>query len=359
MACFCLIIIFCQSIICLVAGTCENQTRQQVIALANGAYPSCRDVDLATELLICQRDEHDEGDTCGPADPPVEPPCPGETWERVCYPEMTPGLPLNWTCVCHSPATGDARATYWSGWEALVPPVGDAHFTRRLVMEGGECITREYSLVWRAVVAGYNLPDSVFFASDKQAASYPAYKARVDDFWDDSGCAWVPPRNTIPYLLITLTTPYKIIGIYFNRGCSSLYPAVVSITTSDDENTWEDIAVQVNLVPLYVDESAFVWFTPQVYTTRYWIITIYSGNGDYPRFKCDLITNPVWDVHLHSSVKIESEDQVNPLAVGIFTHLKLCLADAIHNIKWVKMIQFEKMEVNCFQILRIDVTFYL
>ena len=25
--------------------------------------------------------------------------------------------------------------------------------------------------------------------------------------------------------------------------------------------------------------------------------------------------------------------------VGIFTHLKLCLADAIHNPKWVKIIQ--------------------
>ena len=25
--------------------------------------------------------------------------------------------------------------------------------------------------------------------------------------------------------------------------------------------------------------------------------------------------------------------------IGIFTHLKLCLADAIHNFKWVKIIQ--------------------
>ena len=39
--------------------------------------------------------------------------------------------------------------------------------------------------------------------------------------------------------------------------------------------------------------------------------------------------------------------------------MKLCLADAIHNFKWVKIIQNDKMEVNCFQILLIDVKFYL
>ena len=42
-----------------------------------------------------------------------------------------------------------------------------------------------------------------------------------------------------------------------------------------------------------------------------------------------------------------------------FSHLKLCLADAIHNFKWVKIIKIYKIEVNCFQILLIDVTFYL
>ena len=26
-------------------------------------------------------------------------------------------------------------------------------------------------------------------------------------------------------------------------------------------------------------------------------------------------------------------------SIGIFTHLKLCLADAIHNFKWVKIIE--------------------
>ena len=45
--------------------------------------------------------------------------------------------------------------------------------------------------------------------------------------------------------------------------------------------------------------------------------------------------------------------------IWIFTHLKLCLADAIHNFKWVKIIQIWKMEVNSFQILLIGVTFYI
>ena len=30
---------------------------------------------------------------------------------------------------------------------------------------------------------------------------------------------------------------------------------------------------------------------------------------------------------------------INRQIIVIFTHLKLCLADAIHNFKWVKIIQ--------------------
>ena len=36
---------------------------------------------------------------------------------------------------------------------------------------------------------------------------------------------------------------------------------------------------------------------------------------------------------------------------GIFTHLKLCIADAMHNFKWVKIIHiWHKREVNYFEI---------
>ena len=46
-------------------------------------------------------------------------------------------------------------------------------------------------------------------------------------------------------------------------------------------------------------------------------------------------------------------------SIWIFTHLKLCFADAIHNFKWVKIIQIWQNGGRCFQILLIDVTFYL
>ena len=42
-----------------------------------------------------------------------------------------------------------------------------------------------------------------------------------------------------------------------------------------------------------------------------------------------------------------------------FYPLEVCLANAIHNFKWVKKNWFEKIEVNYFEILLIDVTFYL
>ena len=35
-------------------------------------------------------------------------------------------------------------------------------------------------------------------------------------------------------------------------------------------------------------------------------------------------------------------------SIGIFTHLKLCLADAIHNFKWVKIIQIWQNEGQLF-----------
>ena len=50
---------------------------------------------------------------------------------------------------------------------------------------------------------------------------------------------------------------------------------------------------------------------------------------------------------------------LKPPKYSIWTHLKLCLADAIHNFKWVKLFRFDKMVVNKFQILLIIVTFYL
>ena len=36
--------------------------------------------------------------------------------------------------------------------------------------------------------------------------------------------------------------------------------------------------------------------------------------------------------------------------IAIFTHLKLCLADAIHNFKWVKVIQISQNGVYYFKL---------
>ena len=43
--------------------------------------------------------------------------------------------------------------------------------------------------------------------------------------------------------------------------------------------------------------------------------------------------------------------------IGIFTHLQLCLADAIYNLSEWKPFSFEKIELNDFEILLIYVTF--
>ena len=73
----------------------------------------------------------------------------------------------------------------------------------------------------------------------------------------------------------------------------------------------------------------------------------------------------------HTLDKIQRQRQVGlsrfleltelaPYLCCIFTHLTLCLADAIHNVKRVKIINNRhKMEVNYFQILLIDVAFYM
>ena len=49
----------------------------------------------------------------------------------------------------------------------------------------------------------------------------------------------------------------------------------------------------------------------------------------------------------------------NVYLIGIFTHLKLCLPDAIHTFKRLKIIEIWQNGVNDFEIVQIDVTFYL
>ena len=42
---------------------------------------------------------------------------------------------------------------------------------------------------------------------------------------------------------------------------------------------------------------------------------------------------------LHNVTGQDINPSTAKLLIGIFTHMKLCLADAIHNFKWVKIIQ--------------------
>ena len=48
---------------------------------------------------------------------------------------------------------------------------------------------------------------------------------------------------------------------------------------------------------------------------------------------------------------------VHSYLIAIFTDSKLRLADAIRNFKWGKLFGFDKINVNDFQILLINVTF--
>ena len=78
----------------------------------------------------------------------------------------------------------------------------------------------------------------------------------------------------------------------------------------------------------------------------------------------------IWNLYEWAERKHFSEpaisDSFKPLTaksfIWIFTHSKLCLADAIHNFKLLKNIQIWQnggQQTFCFQILLIDVTFYL
>ena len=62
--------------------------------------------------------------------------------------------------------------------------------------------------------------------------------------------------------------------------------------------------------------------------------------------KCSLNKNCIFSGHIW-------------ILFWIFTHLNLCLADAIHNFKWVKIIQIWQNGGPLFSILLIDVTFYV
>ena len=71
----------------------------------------------------------------------------------------------------------------------MSPPVDGAFYTRRLMIEGRECIEQEF-LKMGAVVKAYDLTDSVYrpTASSSYGSGFPSQKARLD-------AHFVGPRN--------------------------------------------------------------------------------------------------------------------------------------------------------------------
>ena len=76
-------------------------------------------------------------------------------------------LTIRWiVCVNHFLQTpDDVKGTEWTALEGHNLTVDGVYsYSRRLMMEGGECIREEFFKM-RLVVSGYGLPDSVFSAS--------------------------------------------------------------------------------------------------------------------------------------------------------------------------------------------------
>ena len=262
-------------------------------AMINRTYPLCRDVDLRYESPICELSEDDVSDTCSSsaqALPPL-PVCEDGTWNRTCYPVSTRDVNYHMSCVCHSAVhiPDDVRATYWSGLEELSPPVGGAFYTRRLMMEGGECITQEI-IKMEPVVARYDLPDSVYTASTSRNSQLLPYRAHIDDYLTGSACGWVPRADDIEkWLGITLPKQYAIKGCVITRCGGNPHATIVTVTTSDDDLIWRNVTVGENISVMYnSDDAAFIWFSTS-YTSRYWKILIVSQTSGDPRVKADLI----------------------------------------------------------------------
>ena len=277
-------------------GLCDGQlTGHKMAAMLNRTHPPCRDKDLRFELPICEIGEDDVGDTCSAsaqALPPL-PACEDGTWNRTCYPVTTHNVNYHMKCMCHSfvHIPGDVRATYWSDLEALSPPVDGAFYTRRLMMEGGECIAQEF-VKMGAVVKAYDLPDSVYTASSSYSSNVLPYKARLDAYIITGlkSCAWVyASGDTDKWLGITLPKKYFIKGCVISRKCYEKHVTMVTVTTSGDDATWRDVTVEEDLSARYdSDDAAYIWFST-IYTSRYWKIFMLSESHNNPRVKADLI----------------------------------------------------------------------
>ena len=270
----------------------------EMAALINRTYPSCDQRNFSIQLPICQIDGESTVDTCNapPGRLPAMPACPGGTWNRTCYPRASVNM-IYMDCVCHSvvQVTDNIEETHWENWQKLDPPVKGVHYRRRLMMDT-ECIGQEFvKISLNPIVATHSLSDSVYTASSKlgNTFAFAAYRARIDNYLTPS-CGWAPAYDdlTSPWLLITLPTEYLIKGMMIKKRCDSprtdQYVTKVTVTTSHDDVTYQDVVVREDLSAGYdADITAYIVFT-QIYTTRFWLIQVNTYN-DHPAMKCDLL----------------------------------------------------------------------
>ena len=275
-----------------------NLRGPEMAALINRTYPSCDQKDFSKELPICQIDKDNRLDTgYAPGDRlPASSACPDGTWNRTCYPRApTDMFEIHMECVCHSgvPTTDNIRETHWGNWQKLDPPVNGAHYTRRLMM-GTECIGQEFDKTFlQPIVKTHSLPDSVYTASSYYNSASGPYRARIDNYYDYQ-CAWVAASADVtnPWLAITLPTEYSVKGMMIKKRCDSvytyMYPTMITVSTSHDDVTYQDVVVREDLSAGYDDDlTAYIMFT-QVYTTRFWLIHVKAYSG-HPAMKCDLL----------------------------------------------------------------------
>ena len=275
----------------------------EMAALINRNYASCNQRNFSIELPICQIDGENTADTCYAPHGrlPALSACPDETWNRTCYPRTSVNM-IYMDCVCHSvvQVTDNIRETHWENWQKLDPPVKGAHYRRRLMMDT-ECIGQEFVKVSvYPIVKAHNLPDSVYTASTFLGSKFAVHRARIDNYFT-SGCGWAPARTdlTNPWLAITLPTEYLIKGIMIRKRCDAPYTyqyvTMVTVTTSHDDVTYQDVVVREDLSAGYdANITAYIVFA-QVYTTRFWLIRVNAYNNNcetpYPVMKCDLLSN--------------------------------------------------------------------
>ena len=165
---------------------------------------------------------------------------------------------------------GTVSDTLWSDFEAVTPPVDSVTYSRRLMMDGEECIAQEFLMI-KPVVAGYSLPDGVFTSSSVYSASWLPHLARIDDYLISPLCAWLRHiDDTEPWLGITLPGNYiinMIKGCVILRDCNARAVTMATVTTCSDDVTWKDVAVGEDLSTRYGDGvAAYIWFSKSYYT---------------------------------------------------------------------------------------------